>query len=439
MTTSWKKAVLAAGLGMSLLLSACGGGAGNSQSSGGASDAASGGAAAGDGGQITLTVSVFNDFGYEALYKEYMELNPNIKIEEKRTPSGQNAREYLSTQLAAGSGLADIEAVEGDWMPEVILYEDRWVDLTDPALEGRWLDWKAAKATTADGKLLGYGTDSAPNALCYRTDAFAAAGLPTDRNEVAALLQGDWANYFKVGQDFVAKSNGMAWFDSSTTVFQGMISQLPNAFENSDGTPIPLDQNTEIKKVYDLLSANINLSAHLKAWETDWNASFADPKFATIACPSWMAGYIEQQAAGTTGWDIAPVFPGGGSNSGGSFLMVSQESQHQEEAKKLAAWLTAPEQQLKTFASHGMFPSVVEALESPELTAQTNEFFNNAPTGEIFAKQAEAITIQPFTGEYYGQIRDVVGQALDRVDSGQSDAATSWQKALEDYKALGLG
>ncbi len=38
-----------------------------------------------------------------------------------------------------------------------------------------------------------------------------------------------------------------------------------------------------------------------------------------------------------------------------------------DEAKEVAAWLTAPEQQAKAFAAVGAFPSQVEAQDSPEV------------------------------------------------------------------------
>ena len=71
------------------------------------------------------------------------------------------------------------------------------------------------------------------------------------------------------------------------------------------------------------------------------------------------------------------------------------QSKHPEEAKALAAWLTAPEQQIKAFTSKGTFPSPVDALEDPALTGTTNEFFNDAPTGEILANRAEAVEFLP--------------------------------------------
>ena len=69
--------------------------------------------------------------------------------------------------------------IEIDWLPELMQYPDKFVDLTDPALDGRWLDWKVAQATTPDGVLLGYGTDIGPEAIAFRGDLFAAAGLPS--------------------------------------------------------------------------------------------------------------------------------------------------------------------------------------------------------------------------------------------------------------------
>jgi len=232
---------------MALVLAACGG---NTDADPDATGSATGGAATGGGEDITLTVATFNEFGYEELVQEYMDLNPGITVEHKKAATADEARANLNTRLAAGSGLADVEAVEVDWMPEMMQYSDRFVDLTDPELEGRWLKWKTDAATTADGLLMGYGTDIGPEGVCYRSDLFEQAGLPTDREEVAQLLEGDWDTYFEVGNQFT-DATGIPWFDASEGIFQGMINQLDNPFEESDGTPIPLDENAAIKDIYD--------------------------------------------------------------------------------------------------------------------------------------------------------------------------------------------
>ena len=286
-------------------------------------------------------------------------------------------------------------------------YADKFTDLKDDSVKGRWIEWKEASATTADGKLIGYGTDIGPEGICYRSDLFAKAGLPTDREEVAKLLEGDWDKYFSVGKDFVTKT-GIPWYDASDGIFQGMINQIENPFEKSDGTPIPLGENTEIKATYDRLmkaSVDDDLSANLAQWSTDWVNAFQKDGFATMLCPGWMLGVIEGNAKGVAGWDIADVFPGGGGNWGGAFLTVPTQGKHAEEAKALANWLTAPEQQLKAFKSKGNFPSQVEAMKSDTLLSSTNKFFSDAPTGKILTNRANAVTVKPFKGPNYFSIR----------------------------------
>lgn len=430
---------LTAGLaGMALVVSGCG-----TSSDPAASGGSDGGSSSASDEKITLTITTFNEFGYEDLIKEYEADHPNITIEQTKAATSNEARDKMLTGLAAGSGLTDIEAIEVDWLAELMQYPDKFVDLNSDEVKGRWLDWKVAQATTPDGKLIGYGTDIGPEGVCYRSDLFDAAGLPTDRDKVADLLKGGWDKYFEVGKQFVAKSDA-AWYDSGNAIFQGVVNQMDAAYENpSDGTAKDLASNTEIKDAYDMVlkaSVDDNLSAHLNQWTDDWNAAFQNDGFATMLCPGWMLGIIEGNAAGVTGWDIADVFPGGGGNWGGSFLTIPTQSEHPEEAKALAAWLTAPEQQIKAFVSKGTFPSQVEALSSEELLGQTNAFFNDAPTGEILANRAAAVpATPPFKGANYFAIHQTVVDGITRVDVDKTDdAASSWDKSVTAFKELGL-
>ena len=102
MRSTRKRALaLTAGLaGISLVLTGCGGSTTDDESP----------AAAGDGEtqapsdeEITLTVATFNEFGYAELYEEYMADNPNVKIEEVKAATSNEARDKLNTSLAAGS------------------------------------------------------------------------------------------------------------------------------------------------------------------------------------------------------------------------------------------------------------------------------------------------------------------------------------------------
>ncbi|MFB7891810.1 ABC transporter substrate-binding protein [Microbacterium sp. NPDC056044] len=386
--------------------------------------------------QITLTVATFNDFGYtDELFQEYMDENPNVKIVHNKAATSNDARANYFQKLGK-KGLADIEAIEVDWLPEVMKYSDLLApvpaDLTD-----RWLDWKTAAATDADGNLIGYGTDIGPEGVCYRSDLFAAAGLPTDRDEVAALLEGDWAKYFEVGDQYVA-ATGKAFFDSAGGTYQGMINQVEAAYEDPKTGDIIATENPEVQDIYDqVTAASATQSAHLGQWSDDWFAGLSDGAFATMLCPGWMLGVISGNAPDTTTWDIANVFPNGGGNWGGSYLTVPANGAHVEAAQALADWLTAPEQQIKAFEGAGTFPSQVEALESETLLSSTNEYFNNAPVGQILTDRANAVTVAPFKGEYYFQINDAMQKALTRVEDGTQDAPASWDQWVSEVDAIG--
>jgi len=387
-------------------------------------------------GTTTISVATFNEFGYEDLIDEWNAANDDIKIKQVKVGTWDDAKANLYTKLAAGSGLSDIEAIEGDAMPAILAESDAFTDLSDTEVEGRWLDWVSTKATNADGQMIGYATDIGPEGICYRSDLFKKAGLPTDRDEVAGLM-GTWDDYFATGEDFVKKVPDTAWYDSSGGLAQAMLNQVANPFETDDNT---VDvENPELEAVYDTVTGNIEkgLSTTLPQWGDDWTASFQNDGFATMACPGWMLGVVEGNAEGVEGWDFANVFPGGGGNWGGSFLTVPSQGENTEEAKEVAAWLTAPEQQVKAFAAKGTFPSQVDALESTEVTGATNAFFNDAPTGEILAERAKAVTVQPYKGPKYSDILQAFQAAILRVDDGSQDPEQSWDQFLTDVESLG--
>jgi len=385
--------------------------------------------------KVELTIATFNDFGYtDALLAEYTKLHPNVTIVHNKAATSNDARANYFQKLGK-TGLADIEAIEIDWMPEVMKYADLLAPVPDD-LKGRWLDWKEEGATDADGNLIGYGTDIGPEGVCYRSDLFAAAGLPTDRDEVAALLEGDWSTYFELGDKYTA-ATGKAFFDSAGGTYQGMVNQLKAAYEDPSTGEITATTNSDVEDIYnEVLDASATQSAHLGQWSDDWFAGLSNGAFATMLCPGWMLGVISGNAPDVTGWDIANVFPNGGGNWGGSYLTVPANGANVAAAQELADWLTSPETQIMAFENAGTFPSQNDALTSDTLLSSTNEYFNNAPVGQILTDRANAVTVSPFKGEFYFQINDAMQKALTRVEDGTQDKATSWAQWVSEVDAI---
>ncbi|GAA2481843.1 ABC transporter substrate-binding protein [Winogradskya humida] len=410
---------LATATAATLLLTACG----------------SGGDESGDGGTVTLNVSLFGNFGYQELYKQYESAHPNIKIKEHTAAYNDHHRD-LATHLATGSGAGDIEGVDMGFIAQMREVGQQFTDLgTDRQSE--YLPWKWQASLTKDGKQIGYGTDVGGLAICYRRDLFQQAGLPADRDAVSAAWAGGWDKYLELGKQYTAKApKGTAFFDGGGALYNAVIGQAPEGFYSTDNTVV-VATNPEVRNAWNLVVQAIqsNLSAKLIESSPEWNNGFAKGQFATIACPAWMMAKIKDQAKSFAGkWDVAAV-PGGGGNWGGSYLTVPQQGKHIAEAKELAAWLTAPEQQAKNFTSQGLLPSIPALYDKPEIAGYKDPFFNNAPVGKLFTTAAKELKPQ-YQGPRTGDIQTTIRDGLVRIEQGKQTSDQSWQQTVSDVERL---
>lgn len=392
----------------------------------------------GDDEKITLTITTFGTMGIDANYDAYMKEHPNVTIEATNLADGGSARDDAYAKIAAGTGLSDVVAIEEGWLSSIRDVSDAFVDLndygfSDLADKAGFLDWKVAQGTDASGRLFGVPLDIGPEGLCYRGDLFAAAGLPSDRDEVRDLFGGDnatWADYYAVGAKYQA-ATGKPFFHNPSFQWNAFVNQLDEGYYKKDGTTLNIEDNQAMKDQLSLIVDNAKLGAGLPAWGVGDQAK--QDLFATYICPSWMLGVVSgYYDAGTTGtgWDFADVMPGGSANWGGSFLGVSASSEHKEAAAELALWLAAPEQNKVAFEAAGPFPS---SKEGQSLVADsTSAFFNDAPVGQIFSSRSQGVVAQ-VKGSEDSVIQDnVFGAVLDKVSQGEiTTGADAWAQAMD--------
>lgn len=411
------------------LATACGGGGGGADSAG----------AAAPGEKIKLTIGLFGDFGFKPLYEEYKKTHPNIEIVENVTQFNDH-HSNLVKRLATNAGAGDIEAVEVGYVSTFTSQPQKFVDLKQYGLDkrqGEYLDWKWQQGLSKDGtQLLGLGTDVGGLAMCYRKDLFKKAGLPEDREEVAALWP-TWEEYIATGKKFAAANvEGAKFVDSPGEIFRAIVNQAPTGLYDTQDNLI-VDSNPAVKKAWDLsnqLTAE-GLTAKLAAFSPAWNTGFAKGSFATVICPAWMTGFIQEQAKDAAGkWDIATV-PGGSGNSGGSHLMVPKQSKHPKEAAELINFLTSKENQAKVFKQEGTFPSIPSLYEDPSIQNFTKPFFGDAPIGKIYSDAAKALKPQHL-GPREGDVRVAIGNGLGRVEQGKQTPDEAWAQVLEDVKKI---
>ncbi|GAA1230831.1 MULTISPECIES: ABC transporter substrate-binding protein [Streptomyces] len=405
----------------------------NSGSDGGSSGGA------GNKGGTTLTIGTFGVFGYKqaGLYDEYMKLHPGVTIKENVTTRTDVYWPKTLTRLQAGSGTDDIQAIEvGNITEAVQTQADKFVDLGKEVDKSQWLDWKNAQATTKDGKLIGLGTDVGPMAICYRKDLFEKAGLETDRTKLAAQWQGDWNKYVDLGKQYMKKApNGTKYVDSASSVYNAALGGEKERYYDKDGSVI-WDKSTGVKKSWNAAMevATSNMSAKLKQFDKPWQQGFANGTFATVACPAWMLGYIQEKSgdAGKGKWDVAAAPTA--ANWGGSFIGVPTASKHQKEAIALAKWLTAPAQQAKVFAKQASFPSMPSAYADLKPQAATTAYFSDAPLTQIFSDSAKTIPVQVFGIKDQPIGTAITDTGILQVEQKGKSPAQGWDAATKEVK-----
>ncbi|WP_418957237.1 ABC transporter substrate-binding protein [Streptomyces tritici] len=389
-------------------------------------------------GVTTLTVGVFGAFGYQeaGLYEAYTRLHPNVVIKQTSIARNENYYPQLLTHLGAGSGLADVQAVEVGNIAEVTATQGgKLEDLGRvPGVDrSAFLPWKWAQGTTRDGRTVALGTDIGPQAICYRKDLFARAGLPTDREAVGALWAGDWRAYLRAGSRYQQGApEGTAFVDSASGVLAAINGSSAERFYDAKGEVV-YKTNPAVKDAWNLAAAFAagGLTARLQPFTPAWDQGFATGAFATVSCPAWMLGYIQDKAgpAGRGTWDVAAAPRPG--NWGGSFLVVPSAGKHRAEAARLAAWLTAPAQQALLFERRGSFPSSPAAHALPQVAAATHPYFGGAPIGAIFTRAARGVPVAAVGPKDLVISQNLADVGMLQVDQKGRSAQEGWDAAVK--------
>jgi cellobiose transport system substrate-binding protein len=441
-TVRLTSAIVAGSMGL-LGLAAC---SSNGSDTPSAADATSSGPC-GTTKPTTVTVGLFGTFGFKenGLYDAYKKVCPNITIKEDVVELSAAYWTRLKTRLASGSGLDDVQAIEIGFVADVVQnHASQFVNFNDVSgaaqIKSQFYDWKWKLATTPDGKdTVGLGTDTGPEAICYRNDLLKQAGLSSSPADLAKQWS-TWSDFIKFGKQYKAKT-GKAFVDSAASIFATAVYQGTEAYDNVDGQP-DVANSDGVKSAwgYATEAAQDGITAGLSQFTDPWNKAFASGSFAALACPTWMMGYIQGQAgpAGAGKWSVAPVLPGGATNWGGSWLGVPTAAKDKPAAIALVKWLSAKNQQVTMWTSKaqgGHFPSNRLAAEAPQVKNATSAYFSNAPVGKIFDAIAAEMKIPPI-GVYDTQIQNALTTQLTNVETRGTSPSQAFGDGMDQIKQI---
>lgn len=422
-------------------------GCGGSSSSGSTNGTANAGPC-GTTDNTTVTVGLFGTFGFKeaGLWDAYHKLCPNITIKEDDVEQSADYWTRLKTRLASGSGLDDVQGIEIGFVADVVQNHAsqfvNWNTVPNAAADkAEFFPWKWQLASTSDGAdTVGLGTDIGPEAICYRSDLLKQAGLPSDPATLAKKWK-TWDDFIAFGKQYEAsssKASGSHFVDSAASIFSTAVYQGTEAYDNSDGQP-DVENSDGVKNAWTYASqaAQDGITAGLQQFTPDWNKAFSNGAFATLACPTWMMGYIQGQAGDSYAgkWDIAPVLPGGATNWGGSWLGVPAKAAHKDAAIALVEWLSAKDQQVTMWKEGGHFPSNSDAAADPAVASAKSAYFSNAPVGQIFGDIAQQMKIPPI-GLYDTQIQQALTTQLTNVETKGTSPDDAFSAALDAIKQV---
>lgn len=390
--------------------------------------------------KVELTFWSLGTTNYEDLAKEYTAAHPNVTFKFQNTSDQTAHHNNLTTALSANSGAPDIFMLEIAFMERFINAQDKFYNLYDLGakdIESNYLDWKWKQATSIDGSFqIGLPTDVGPTVVYYRTDLVEQAGLPSDPQGFGAAID-TWDKFAAVAKQFKDKT-GKPFADLTDLVYNGVRDQSADEiyFSKADGSFIG-DTNPQVKKAFDFTVKGIQEGwiGNWLLWSPEWNQATNDGGFAVMLGPAWMAGTIKGNGADSAGkWNITQL-PEGAGNWGGSFLTLPKEGKHSKEAYEFISWLVTKENQLKSFDTSGLFPSIPAVYGDAAFTGKTDEFFAGQATAVEFGKAATRV--KPV---YYGPLHDQVDtffkDALKNVLEKKSDPAKEWENAVKQSKTL---
>src|SRR4051812_16209948 len=414
------------------------------------SESATGAADAGPCGttdDTTLTVGLFGTFGFKenGLYDAYKKVCPNITVKEDVVEQSADYWTRLKTRLASSSGLDDVQAVEIGFVADVVKnHASQFVNFNDVAgadkIKSAFYDWKWNQASSPDGKTtVGLGTDTGPEAICYRRDLLSQAGMESDPKALASKWS-TWDDFIAFGNDYKEKT-GKPFVDSPASIFSTAVYQGKTAYAKADGTAdVENSDGEQTAWNYATKAATDGITAGLSQFSDPWNKAFSSGTFAALACPTWMMGYIQGQAGPSVAgkWDIAPVLPGGPTNWGGSWLGVPQQAQNKAAGVALVKWLSDKQQQVTMWTSAnqgGPSPPTRGAAEAPKVAQATSSNSSNPRGGQILGAIAGDIKLPPI-GLYDTQIQNALTTQLGNVATKGTDPDKAFSDAMDEIEQV---
>jgi multiple sugar transport system substrate-binding protein len=389
--------------------------------------------AAGTGDARAITFWWWDDNG-NIWANAWNESRSDIRVNFVNTPFA-DAHDKLLTSFAAGSGAPDVASVEigrvGGFTARGGLADLKAAPFDAGRYEEDMVQYKWIQGSTQDGRLVCFPWDIGPAGVWYRTDLFEENGLPTEPEEVEAMIGGadnTWEDFFAVAKQLHESSGGNTAMvaDAGTDIYGAVYRQQGEGYQEGNKVLIVEKATRPFQLAAQARAENID--ADIPWWGADWNAGMQNNAFACMVIAAWMQGGLTRDHPQTVGkWRVVRA-PEANYNWGGSFTAIPEQSQNKEAAWEFVQWSCATaEGQNTLFKASGVMPAYKPAWQDP-LYEEPVEFFGGQRVYRVWTEIADNIPAILRTPNDL-QLDDIVGAELTQVLQEGKDPVQAAQDA----------
>lgn len=393
-------------------------------------------------GPVTLTLGVFGDL--ESAYKEVFASEdfkakfPEVTVELQPADFGGH-HNRLVTQIAAGTGANDIEAIDIGYIARFVA-DGGLTDFAKAPYNGieagkDSVKFGMANATTTDGKLVAMPVDIAPAVMFYRKSIIDDAGLEMDN--IA-----DWDEYIEKGIKLTVDKDADGAVDQYAITHPTDLAMIPlnggkgDWFENGN----PYEPKARYTNVLELVQSvrQAGIDANFTPWSGEWINGFKENKVVTMFSGAWLGGHFKNWMCPELSGDWRVTFPPGKTYSsyGGSYLAIPEQT---DSTKKAVAWAvikyltTSPEAQLLTFKTTDAFPALTTVF-SDAIMDEPVEYFGGQKVRQIYKEIGMNIPVQKVS-EYDAIALDIFNKAIGAVISDNVPVEEAYESAKSEMVA----
>ena len=329
----------------------------------------------------------------------------------------------LVTQLATGSGAADVVAIDVGFIARFVA-EGGLTDLSqEPFNADQYRDLFAEyawlQASTTDGRIVAMPTDLGPGVMYYRRDRLAEVDANIDD-----VIE-SWDSYVEFGRQVTRDTDGDGnndvfliadAADVARAMFRAEIPEGEGVFFDAEGNPVV--ESDRFRDAFEVAKTirDEGLDAQIGSWTNEWYEGFRQGTVATQLSGAWLLGHLQNWMAPETAgqWGASHLPSGIYGSWGGSFYGIPQQSDNKEAAWELVQYLTTnPEVQLAAFTGIGAFPAVTSTYDDPSFDEEI-AFLDGQVARQLFADIAQ--NIQGVATTPHDQIaQEIVDSALASV------------------------